>query len=184
MSKFIGSLWPPSGRGHGFKNLPPQLQKLRLRKMQMKWPASGCPFNNIFDFITSGDLSLKKPQLSIFILGWPLESYSNFFCPKQSTCFASQKVLPGFFLWFLYFFILSQKKSPYGWGIPVSQREREMWCDGRSRRKKTKNHFTKAGIQTYDLSLLSRALYPLYLGALPELLKLEFFSKMFLLKLK
>ena len=58
-------------------------------------------------------------------------------------------------------FILSLKKSSYGQGILISQREY------------THDHFAMAGIRTHDLSLLSRALYPLGHRALHQVKNLE-----------
>ena len=56
-------------------------------------------------------------------------------------------------------------KSPYGWGLLTSQREREV---EEKEDKSPKNQFAKARTPTHDLSLLSWVLYPLDHGAKPE----------------
>ena len=100
---------------------------------------------------------------------WPYDFFSSQ-TPYLFLCFASQMALLGFSV--ILSFILSRNKSPYGWGIPASQRERERERESayswRRRRKSPKNLFPMNGIQTHDLSLLSGALYPLDYGALPQ----------------
>ena len=59
-------------------------------------------------------------------------------------------------------FILSQNKSPYGWGIPISQRERvHMAKEEKEEEKSPEDHNAIAVIRTHEL------LNPLDHGALP-----------------